>query len=102
MTKLLLSHGADVNHTSHHSSPLIYASEYNNVELTALLLEHGASVKEVGLQGILAPKHDLKAKTRLFQLCFSTWELRSLAKQWTYGPMLLPWRSHLHTALRLF
>ncbi len=50
MTELLLSHGADVNHTSHHSSPLIYASEYNNVQLTALLLEHGASVKEVRLQ----------------------------------------------------
>ncbi len=35
-------------------------------------------------------------------LCFSTWELRSLPKQWTHGPTLLLWRSHLHTALRLF
>ena len=35
-------------------------------------------------------------------LCFSTWELRSLPKQWTYGPTLMSWRYHLHTALRLF
>lgn len=34
----LLDHGADVNHPSEHSSPMIYASEYNNVELLSLLL----------------------------------------------------------------
>ncbi len=37
-------------------------------------------------------------------LCFSTWELRSLPKQWTYGSTLMSWRYHLYTctALRLF
>ena len=35
-------------------------------------------------------------------LCFSTWELRSLSKQWTHGPTLMLWRYHLLTALRLF
>ena len=27
-------------------------------------------------------------------LCFSTWELRSLPKNWTYGPTLMSWRYH--------
>ncbi len=35
-------------------------------------------------------------------LCFSTWEFRSLSKQWTYGPTLMPWRYHLYTALPSF
>ncbi len=35
-------------------------------------------------------------------LCFNTWELRSLPKQWAYGPTLMPWRYHPHTALSLF
>ena len=47
ITTMLLEHDSDVNHTSHHSSPLIYASEYNNVELTSILLQYGASIKEV-------------------------------------------------------
>ena len=46
-TTLLLEHGSDVNHTSQHSSPLIYASEYNNVELTSVLLSYGANIREV-------------------------------------------------------
>ena len=45
--RLLLEAGADVNHASLHSSPLIYASEYNNVELMSLLLQHGADANMV-------------------------------------------------------
>ncbi|ELU09410.1 hypothetical protein CAPTEDRAFT_117443, partial [Capitella teleta] len=47
IARLLLTRGASVNHGSLHSSPLIYASEYNNVELMQLLLDHGADVHMV-------------------------------------------------------
>ncbi len=47
ITTMLLEHGSDVNRTSQHSSPLIYASEYDNVELVTVLLNYGARIKEV-------------------------------------------------------
>lgn len=42
IAEMLLKNGASVNHSSQHSSPLIYACEINNVELAKLLLNHGA------------------------------------------------------------
>ena len=47
VARLLLEKGASVNQTSNHSSPLIYASEYNNVDLMSLLLQHGADIHMV-------------------------------------------------------
>ena len=39
--------------------------------------------------------HQLKAATLDKKIpnsqCFSTWEFRSLPKQWAYGPTLMPW-----------
>ncbi len=47
VVELLLKAGASVNHPSLHSSPLIYASEYNNVDLLTLLLRYGADMNVV-------------------------------------------------------
>ena len=47
IARILLLHGANVNHTSHHSSPVIYASECRDVALASLLLEHGADIQTV-------------------------------------------------------
>jgi ankyrin repeat protein len=56
IARILLQHGANVNHTSRHSSPVIYASECRDVALASLLLEHGADIRTVpqGLQSYAA------------------------------------------------
>lgn len=66
IAKVLLEKGADVNHTSQHSSPLIYASDYNNTELISLLLSYGADIH-------LVPKNfqTEAAALPLYQACLN-------------------------------
>ncbi len=57
IVKILLDKGASVNHVSKLGSPLIYASEVNNVELVRLLLARGADLNAAPqqLRGVAAP-----------------------------------------------
>ena len=41
-------------------------------------------------------------KAYLKNLAETPTDLLPMKRQWTHGPTLLLWRSHLHTALRLF
>ena len=51
IAKVLLEHGADVNHVSWNGTPLHRAADWGYVEMVRLLLDHGAGVNATGYRG---------------------------------------------------